>query len=57
MLEAEAKWAQQEKQMILDEAKNHHQKQAAIEAEKQLVDNEKKAIHAEAKTARYESLF
>ena len=43
--------------MIESEAKNHHQKQAAIDAEKKAIDIEKKTIASEAMTAKYESLF
>ena len=57
MVEAEARWAQQERQMIEDEARNHKTKQAAIEAEKKAIAQEKVTIDQEARTARYESLY
>ena len=57
MIEAESRWAQQEKQMIQDEVRMHKTKQAAIEAEKKTLASEKRTIDQEAKTARYESIY
>ena len=57
MIEAEARWIQQEKQIIETETKSHHQKHAAIKAEQQAVETERKAIAEELMTARYENVF